>query len=279
MSRLPNFIYIGTNKAGSTWLYSVLDHHPDVYMAPGKALYFFSHHYRRGTQWYRNQFKLASDQRIVGEVSHTYMYCKDVSHRIAAMNADIRLMVCLREPADRAFSDYLDGVKNGQIHCGFDDALQQVPALVDRGRYAKYLAPYIELFGREKIHVAVFDELKANANEFALKLFRFLDIEKRQLPASQTNKMMPAGQPRSQLMTKMTKKMSHAARSLGLRKLRGKAKTSRLVRNMLYRPYSVGDKPRMSSDTEQRLRALFKEDICELDSLLATNLQDAWGYR
>ena len=37
--RLPNFLYIGTSKAGSTWIYNVLDHHPDVYMAPGKGLY------------------------------------------------------------------------------------------------------------------------------------------------------------------------------------------------------------------------------------------------
>ena len=144
LSHLPNFLYIGTSKAGSTWLYSVLDHHPDIYMAPGKSLYFFCHHYGRGWNWYQSHFELASGERIRGEVSHSYLYSPEAVERIAHLESDVRLMVCLREPVDRAFSDYLDGVKNGQIQGSFAEGLEQVDGLLERGRYAKYLAPYVQ---------------------------------------------------------------------------------------------------------------------------------------
>ena len=70
MNRCPNFLYIGTRKAGSTWLYSVLASHPDVYMAPGKGLYFFDNNYDRGSEWYRHHFAAAGRESIVGEVMH-----------------------------------------------------------------------------------------------------------------------------------------------------------------------------------------------------------------
>ena len=115
MSRVPNVLYIGTSKAGSTWIYDVLNHHPDIYMAPGKGLYFFSTNYERGLDWYRSQFAGAAGEQILGEVSHGYLYEEEACERIAAMNPEIKIMVCLREPADRAFSEYLDGVKNGHV--------------------------------------------------------------------------------------------------------------------------------------------------------------------
>jgi len=64
--RLPNFLYIGTSKAGSTWIYDVLNRHPDIYMAPGKGLYFFSRHYERGLEWYASHFLGAASERIIG---------------------------------------------------------------------------------------------------------------------------------------------------------------------------------------------------------------------
>lgn len=279
MSRLPNFLYIGTSKAGSTWIYNVLDNHPDIYMAPGKAIYFFSNNYERGLDWYSNHFKGATQEKIVGEVSHGYLYSPGACQRIASMDSDIRLMACLRDPVDRAFSDYLDGLKNGQFQGSFEEELERVPALIDRGKYAKYLACYVEQFGLQRLHIGVFDELGSNPNEFAKKLFGFLNVEERELPGAQQKKMMPAGIPRSKLLARMAKKASHTARSLGLRKLRGKVKTSRLARNILYRPYTPEEKPQMAPETKRRLRQMFQQEIAELDRLLDTDFQERWGYK
>jgi hypothetical protein len=279
MSRLPNFLYIGTSKAGSTWLYNVLDNHPDIYMAPGKAIYFFCNHYERGLDWYSKHFEGATQEKVVGEVSHSYLYSPEACQRIANIDSDVRLMACLRDPVDRAFSDYLDGLKNGQFQGSFEEELERVPSLIDRGRYAKHLACYVEQFGLQRLHIGVFDELGASPDEFARKLFSFLNVEERELPKAQQKKIMPAGKPRSKLLAQMAKKASHAARSLGLRKLRGKVKTSRLARDILYRQYTPEEKPQMARETKLGLRQMFKDEIVKLDSLLNTDFQELWGYK
>jgi len=278
MSRLPNFIYIGTNKAGSTWLYDVLAHHPDVYMAPSKGLYFFSKHYERGLDWYRSYFEGAGEEKIVGEISHAYMYSNDAWKRIAEMDPAIRLMVCLREPVDRAFADYLDGVKNGFIHGDFETELEGEPPFLQRSHYTRYLAPYIAQFGRDSIHVGVFDELSADPNAYAKKIFAFLGIEELELSHAQRQKMMPAGTPRSLLIARLAKKASYTVRALGLRGLQGRVKRSRTVRNILYRPFEADEKPRMLPQTRERLRERFDEEIEQLDELLGTSLRQTWGY-
>ena len=90
---------------------------------------------------------------------------------------------------------------------------------------------------------------------------------------------MPAGKPRSKLLAQMAKKASHTARSLGLRKLRGKVKTSRLARDILYRQYTAEEKPQRATETKLRLRQIFRNEIVELDSLLNTDFQELWGYK
>ncbi len=278
MGRTPNFIYIGANKAGSTWLYDILARHPDVYMAPGKGLYFFSKHHERGLDWYRSHFEGVRDEKIVGEISHSYMYSNDVWRRIAAMDPAIRLMVGLREPVDRAFADYLDGVKNGLIHGDFETELEGEPPFLQRSHYTHYLAPYVEQFGRDAIHVGVFDELSADPNAYAKKIFAFLGIQDMDLSHAQRQKMMPAGAPRSRLVAGLAKKASHTARALGLREIRGRVKRSRTVRNALYRPFEADEKPRMLPETRARLRERFDEETAQLDDLLGTSLRQTWGY-
>ncbi len=53
----PNFMYIGPDKAGSSWLHEVLLIHPQVYMPVAKDLYFFDRYYDRGMSWYLSQFE------------------------------------------------------------------------------------------------------------------------------------------------------------------------------------------------------------------------------
>ncbi len=71
--RLPDFLYIGTSKAGSTWLFNTLAIHPEVHLASSKGLYFFDQHYDRGIDWYLDQFGGAGDARAMGEISHSYL--------------------------------------------------------------------------------------------------------------------------------------------------------------------------------------------------------------
>ncbi|MCH8827983.1 MAG: sulfotransferase domain-containing protein [Planctomycetes bacterium] len=275
---VPNFLYIGTSKAGSTWLYNLLNHHPDVFMAPGKGTYFFDRHFDKGLEWYRGHFRNAGDKKIVAEVSHSYLYSPEACQRIADLNPEMRLMVCLREPVDRAFSSYLDHVKNNKFRGDFETALKQLPILTDRGRYATHLAPYVKTFGVERIHVAVFDELTTDPAGFARKLFDFLDLTQIELSESLLKKRMPAGTPRWRWLTRTAKFVSRTARQIGLKSLVGKAKTSIAIRNMLYCEYRQNEKPQMMPATRERLQDQFADEIRRLDRLFGTEFQQLWQY-
>jgi hypothetical protein len=278
MNPVPNFLYIGTSKAGSTWIFKVLSWHPQIWMYPGKNLGFFSTRYDKGVEWYLDHFPAEPAEKIVGEVSHSYLVSKDAARRIRKHLPSARMMVCLRDPVQRTFSDYLDGLKNGKLHGSFEEELERTPALVERSRYASHLARYLGLFERGQIHIGDFAELESEPASFASKLFEFLEVDPLELPPRLRDKVLPGGTPRSPAAASAAKRLSKLAARLGLRGLRGKVKTSRTLRNLLYRPFDEKSRPRISAATEQRLRELMTEEVQRLDMLAGTNFCRSWGY-
>lgn len=276
--RTPNFLYVGTSKAGSTWIFDVLARHPDVWVVPGKGLYFFDNHFDRGFDWYLDHFRLAGMQEVVAEVSHSYLFSLEACRRIAEFNPEVKLMVCLREPVERAFSDYLDRIKNGKFAGTFEQAIDNVPPIIERGRYAQYLQPYLEQFGRERIHIGVFDELQIDPARFANQIFAFLGLAPLEISATLAQKIMPAATPRSTLLTKLTKSASARAKRMGFKWLTGRLKRSRLVRGLLYRPYAPAERPSMQPETREMLRGMFREDVAKLDGLLGSDFALRWNY-
>ena len=276
--RAPTFLYIGTSKAGSTWLFNALSIHPDVYLAASKGLYYFDSHFENGAAWYLRQFADAREQRAIGEISHSYLSSPQTPSRIAAVNRAMRLLVCLREPVDRAFSDYLDLVKNGQHQGTFEFALERFPRLVERGRYATHLDRYLEEFPREQLHVGLFDDLLDDAQTYADDVFRFLGVPQLELPTAALQRRMPAGVARSPAAAAAAKKASQLVRRLGLRRLRSRVKRSTLVRQSLYRSYET-DRPTVDPALATELRRTFSSEVHRLDKILGTPVSQRWGYR
>jgi hypothetical protein len=274
----PTFVYVGASKAGSTWIYNVLARHPEIFMAPGKGLYYFDGHFERGLSWYLSHFQDAEGRSAVGEVSHSYLYSRTACRRIWELNPQMRIVACIREPVERAFSAYLDGVKNGQFAMSFEDALREAPSLIDRGRYATHLQPYLEQFGRANVHVNVFDDLAADPQRFASELYDFLGVSPLMLSARDRQKMMPAARPRSPGIVRLAKRGSELSRKLGFRRLRGRIKTSRWIRNLLYAPYEESERPGMQESTRQSLRETFRDEVERLDGMLGLDLMHRWEY-
>lgn len=274
---IPTFLYIGTSKAGSTWLFNTLALHPEVYLASDKGLYYFDQHLDRGQEWYLGQFRAAGAQRARGEISHSYLSSPGVPQRIAALEPGMRLLVCLREPADRAFSDYLDLVKNGQFDGSFEAALERFPRLLDRGRYATHLARYLDVFPRDQLLVQLFDDLRRDPQRYADQVFEFLGVSPLSLPPSGLKSRMPAGTPRSDVLALAARSASTLAKRVGARRLRSRVKRSVAVRQLLYRPYH-DDRPVMDPATEDRLRRTFAGEVARLDDLLGMPVAGRWGY-
>ena len=274
----PTFLYIGPSKAGSTWIFKVLSWHPQIYMYPGKNLGFFSTRFENGWDWYVSQFQSEPQHRAIGEVSHSYLVSPDAAARIHEFLPDVKLLVCLREPVERTFSDYLDGIKNGKIHGTLEEELERTASLINKSRYGTHLARYLERFDRDQIHIACFDELKSDPERFAARLFEFVGVDALQIPEKLRRKVLPAGTPRVRPVASAAKRISKLAKQLGLGALRGRLKTSPTIRNLLYRPFSDDARPTMAPATEARLREIMADEIRRLDASAQTDFCRLWNY-
>src|SRR5688572_30664430 len=106
MKIVPNFVGIGAPKSATTWLSEVLRKHPDVFVAHGKELVYFSSQkkFSRGEQWYLSHFTGVTTQTAVGEFSVSYLGGGRVTaERIHAFNPDMKLIAVLRDPVARSF--------------------------------------------------------------------------------------------------------------------------------------------------------------------------------
>ena len=195
--RLPDFIIGGAPRAGTTWLYELLDRHPDVYMArplkPEPKFFLVDHIYAKGLAFYAETwFAAAGAARLAGEKSTDYLESAAAAERIARDLPRVKLIFILREPADRAFSNYLwtkmNGIETEEFATALrleDEREKNLPerwrfarpfSYFSRGLYADLLAPYFERFERRQILVVRYEDIAARPQALAERIHRFLGV-------------------------------------------------------------------------------------------------------
>jgi len=277
--RLPNFIYLGPSKAGSTWLHEVLIRHPQIYMTGAKDLYFFDRYYDRGLEWYRGHFTDARpEHRVMGEVCQEYLSSPESAERMHdCLGDDLRLMVTIREPAARAFSAYLYMRKHGVFEGSFREALETRPGMIDHSRYASLLSSYTERFGREAIYCGVFDDLQEDPQAFIDELLTWLGVEPMVLDASSLEARLPASKARSVPVARLVKYGANWARQRNAGTLIGRVKRSRAVQGALYKPLEA-DRPLLSDDDAQWVRERLVSEIVRLEEMFGVELRRRWNW-
>jgi len=278
--RLPNFLHIGPSKSGSTWLHEVLICHPEIYLTAAKDLYFFSRYYDRGLDWYRNNFRDARpEHEIVGEVAPDYLYRVEVAERIAAcLGRDVRLMVTLREPASRAWSGYLYLSKHGQAASSFRDTAKISPDLLEEGFYATHLRRYVRYFGRESLHVALFDDLEADPQAFLDGVTDWLGVSRQTVSPEQSAARLPASRARWLPLAALAKRGAEWARRYDGAGLVGTIKRSPYVQRFLYKPLD-GARPTMPPEDVAFVREQLEAEIAEVEEDFGIPLRQRWGWQ
>ena len=127
MRCLPDYCIIGAQKSGTTSLYSYLALHPQVKPSYVKEIHYYNKHFSKGIEWYRAHFPIdwygrSAKGFITGEASTMYMYDADCPTRMYADVPDIRLLLVLRDPGDRAVSHFHHRVRTGRESRSIDEA-------------------------------------------------------------------------------------------------------------------------------------------------------------
>ena len=180
----PDFIGIGAQKCATTWVYSILNAHPALALAMpeggDKDTRFFSYYYDRGFAWYEDQFNKLGENTVKGEFSTSYFTSREAPQRIAEYAPDIKLLVCLRNPIERAFSNHKHEVSLGRIkgeYRNFEKALQKNPMYLHQSLYHIHLSRWLEHFPPENILVVLVDDIEQKADRVVESIYRFLGVD------------------------------------------------------------------------------------------------------
>ena len=190
-----DFIVGGVQKAGTTALHDFLAQHPQVALLRDQALHFFDkpEHFS-GEPDYRilhNNFAPGWRWRTAGEVTADYLYYPGALERIARYNPQMKLIVSLRNPTERAFSQWNMRRDKGQEPLEFLDALKRDQetgiwkrprgdGYIARSLYAPQLEKVFELFPREQVLVLKYEELKRDPSAIVDRMLDFLAVRRLQ---------------------------------------------------------------------------------------------------
>jgi len=202
--RRPNFFIVGAPKCGTTSLDYYLSQHPDIFVARkemqffGSDLCFGSQYYRRDQEAYLAEFSNWSDQLCAGECSVWYLLSRLAASEIKAFNPESRIIIMLRDPVAMLTSLYHQFRADGnECLATFEEALAAEPDRREGRRFSRqtYLRQaldyraaarctdqvqrYFDVFGRERVHVVIYDDLVADTAGVYRKALDFLGVPSR----------------------------------------------------------------------------------------------------
>lgn len=198
--RLPDFIMIGAQKSGTTSFFTYLTQHPQVLKNPlnYKELYFFNTYYERGLNYYHHFFPLNWRRGLVGEATTTYLHSLEAPARIARDIPNVKLLLTLRDPVERAISHYYHHVKRGRETRTLDEAFDEgllrqfnegnllddgfTYRYLNNGDYATHLENWQRYFPAERFLINAAEQMFKHPQQVYDRACEFLGLEKLAMP-------------------------------------------------------------------------------------------------
>jgi len=295
--RLPNFLVLGTAKAGTSSLYAYLKQHPDVYLSPTTELNFFAHEggdlnfggpgdlkylwedsLVATFEEYSQQFGDVDGESAVGEVSTHNLYCPQAVDVIKRYVPSAKLIAVLRNPAERAFSAFAHMVRDGREETNdFRIALAREPERIrdnweplwhykSMGFYGAQLSRYFDAFDAKQIRVYIYDDFVARPLEVMRDIFGFIGVDPSFAP-DMSEKINVSVMPRSRQLEKMM-----MGRNLVRSVLRSFVPASVRPQIRSFLLDSNVKRLRMDPQMRRELSNDYREDIRLLERLLGRDL-------
>ena len=208
---LPDFVIIGAQKSGTTSLYDFVIKHPAIAPASKKELHYFSILHKFSEQWYCSNFstnlsryyfyKKMNQKLLTGEASPTYFFYPTVPSRMKKILPDIKLIVILRNPIDRAYSHYHHIIRTKrETISSFEKAIELeeerctgererlikdpnfVPthyrnhSYLTGGIYADHLENWFKYYSKKQFLILTTEDFRSNSQQTLDQIFDFLGV-------------------------------------------------------------------------------------------------------
>lgn len=285
----PNVILIGAQKCGTTSLYNWIAQHPEVYGHPGMKDYnFFAKdelYEGLGIDWFKKQFKTKS--KIVLHGSVTYAYFQKAAPRIHNFNPNVKIIMVVRNPAERARSAFYDLIKIGQVDkTSFEKIIAESQEIIYKGKsqledsfmlnvleqgdYFSQINEYSKYFSAKQIKLISFEGLTDNPSDTMKDVFKFLGVADTFLP--NFKRINESGEPRSKLFLKVIQSIKIPTR---IKRFLPVASITKfkvyLIRGLNSKPIK---KDPMNPETRDFLNSFYKEQNIKLYKTYGVNISD-----
>jgi hypothetical protein len=289
-----DFLCLGAQKAGTSYLVGALRSHPDIQLPGCKELHFFSpigeykshgdfaqSNFGKDLDWHRQQFQV--DDRVRGEVSTHYLFDPDCAKRIKRSFPDVKLFAILRNPVDRAFSQYnMERYKTAKERRPLMQIVRDEPdnEILMRGMYFQQLVPFMELFGPDQIRAYLFEDMISDPASFFADLYTFIGVDPGFMPSVTNRRVNSSRRTRFPLVTKGIRFTRRSLETLGLRSVVRSlihVGAGRWIRNFNTRYNHIPVDFELSPGDRLALQEVYLPDIERLETLIARDLR-AWKH-
>ncbi|MFB6226507.1 MAG: sulfotransferase domain-containing protein [Candidatus Paceibacteria bacterium] len=283
--KLPNFFWIGPQKSASTWAYFCFKEHPDIYVHKkeklsdigGDSLHYFDMYYHKGEEWYQQFFEDYSNEKAIGDTTSSYIRSQKAAQRIAKEAPKAKIITCLRNPVDRAYSHYWHEKSKGKINFEFSEVFENYDLFqnwIEPGFYYSNLQNYFDNFDRENILIMFLEDLKQDDHKFIKEVYKFLEVDHSFKPSVLTDKVNTASNERD-WKHDLIKQSIGSLEKMGLKKYFTQSSNPVInslknIKNKLInkKEYKEGIGPEVRS----RLKELYKEETKKLEQIVKKDL-------
>ena len=312
--RLPDFFVIGVVKGGTTSLYTYLDQHPEIFVPRIKETNHFAaadiqhqyflptyakdvdidlnRYFKKGmpevihiahvdsTEHYRQLFDIEHNAKRIGDVSNSYMICPSSAEAIHSHDPESRIIVVLRNPISRAWSQYLMNIREAKVECNglieeFEHDRKRPHTgwgvshqYLELGHYAEQLNRYYELFPKDQVHVVLYEDYRKDPEGVLKRICHFLQVDG-DFSFDFSEQRNRASRPRSEGLNRalVNTGILQTVKGIVPRSLREKGK------KLLYTEKGL---PEMTEPERDYLIGYYQEEVDALEKLLGRQVKDLW---
>jgi hypothetical protein len=294
LTMLPNFVIIGAQKAGSSYLMRCLEAHPEVFMPLREIAYFEDPDFgEKSRAWFESHFDSAGGKQAIGFKRPTLLGRSECAARVSELIPRAKLIAILRNPVERAASAYFQLMRNGLVPVqGLEQGLNDIldgrlarswpvsETVISWGLYHEHLCRFLKHFSREQIHVVVYDDLRAQRRRTVQQVYEFLGVDASFEPTDVADVANPSvySLPRQRILGWL--RPLHARRALDRSSVRqhsgpigaGMRKLVKTVDYTVLARVFRAPRPDVSATLRQRLVVRFRDDMTALGRLLDRDL-------